>query len=189
MRLAATFEKLLYTANGGAEITFSTAERTAAEGLRALGSGGLLDVKIEPHREKRTMRANAYFWTLANALANKLSVRNARPVSAEEVYKEYVRDFGKSAIVYLRNDPEIIRAFCRTWTQRGMGWLAFPQSSRPSDKVCEVQIFYGSSSYTREEMARLIDAVVADCKELGIETKTPDEIADMLSLMDESAPY
>lgn len=189
MKLAANFEKLLYTADGGAEITFSTAERSAAEDLRRLGETGLLSLEIKPHREKRTMRANAYFWTLANALANKLSVRNARPVGAEEVYKQYVRDFGKSAIVYFQNDPEIIRVFCRTWTQRGMGWLVFPQSSRPSDKVCEVQIFYGSSSYTREEMARLIDAVVADCKELGIETKTPDEIADMLSLMDESAPY
>ena len=60
---------------------------------------------------------------------------------------------------------------------------------KDGDRYCEVQVFYGSSSYTREEMARLIDAVVADCKELGIETKTPDEIADMLSLMDESEPY
>ena len=153
MRLAANFEKLLYTADGGAEITFSTAERTVAEGLRALGSGGLLDVK------------------------------------AEEVYKEYVRDFGKCQLVYLRNDAKVINAFRGTWEQRGMGWMCFPQPTKDGDKYCEVQIFYGSSCYTREEMERLIDAVVADCKELGIETKTPDEIADMLSLMDESEPY
>lgn len=189
MKLAANFEKLLYTADGGAEITFSTAERSAAEGLRKLGETGLLSLEIKPHKEKRTIRANAYFWTLANAIANKLSVRNARPVGAEEVYKQYVRDFGKCQLVYFRNDAKIIKAFCGTWEQRGMGWMCFPQPTKDGDKYCEVQIFYGSSSYTREEMARLIDAVVADCKELGIETKTPDEIADMLSLMDESAPY
>lgn len=189
MKLAANFEKLLYTADGGAEVTFSTAERSAAEELRTLGETGLLDLKIEPHREKRTFRANAYFWTLANKLANKLSVQNARPFGAEEVYRNYVREFGKYELVYLRNDPEIIRAFCGVWTQRGMGWLAFPQETSPSSKVCEVQVFYGSSCYTRQEMARLIDAVVEDCKEFGIPTATPDEIANMLSLMDESAPY
>lgn len=186
MRISAIFEKILYTGDGSAEITFSTAERSAAEDLRKLGSTGLLDLKIEPHREKRTYRANAYFWMLANKLANKLSVVNARPIGAEEVYLQYVRDFGKSALVYLRNDPDIIYTFCGSWTQRGMGWLAFPQPTKEGAKICEVQVFYGSSCYTKEEMARLIEAVVADCKDQGIQTATPDEIADMLSLMEDA---
>lgn len=189
MRLAANFEKLLYTVDGGAEITFSTAERSAAEDLRKLGETGLLSLEVKPHKEKRTLRANAYFWKLANALANKLSVRNARPVGAEEVYLRYVRDFGKSDIVCLKNDPKVVDAFWTSWTSKGMGWLVFPQEAKPNARWREVQVFYGSSSYTRDEMARLIDAVVEDCKEFGIETKTPDEIADMLSLMDTEPTY
>lgn len=185
MRIAATFEKMLYTDKGTAEITFSTAERTAAEELRKLGTGGLLDVKVEPHKEKRTYRANAYFWTLANKLANKLSVQGSKPISAEMVYLQYVRDFGKSAIVYLRNDPQVVYTFCRSWEKQGMGWIALEQPARSGAKVREVQVFYGSSVYTRDEMARLIEAVVEDCKEQGIETKTPNEIADMLSLMED----
>lgn len=50
--------------------------------------------------------------------------------------------------------------------------------------MVEVQVFYGSSVYTRGEMARLIDAVVADCKEQGIDTRTPEELAKMLSYME-----
>lgn len=33
-----------------------------------------------------------------------------------------------------------------------------------------------------KEMARLIDGVVAEAQELGIETRTPDEIAQLKSL-------
>ena len=36
--------------------------------------------------------------------------------------------------------------------------------------------YYGSSTYTSDEMKRLIDAVVYDAKELGINTMTLSEI-------------
>lgn len=66
-----------------------------------------------------------------------------------------------------------------------MGWIAIPQITNGKKGMTEVQVFYGSSVYTKEEMARLIDAIVEDCKEQGIETRTPEEIADMLSLMED----
>lgn len=182
MKLAATFEKLLYRGDGSAEITFSTIDRTEAEKLQGM-SEGLLSLKIEPHKEKRTYRANAYFWTLANALANKLSVRGSKPVSAEMVYLQYVRDFGRSDLYYMRDDA--VETFCAAWRRQGMGWIAIPQITNGKKGMTEVQVFYGSSVYTKDEMARLIDAVVEDCKEQGIETRTPEEIADMLSLMED----
>lgn len=186
MKLAANFEKLLYRADGSAEVTFSTVERTEAEKLKGM-SDGLLDVRVEPHKEKRTYRANAYFWKLANELANKLSVHGSKPVSAEMVYLQYVRDFGRSDLYYMKSAAVTI--FCEAWERQGMGWIAIPQQPNPNRKsdMREVQVFYGSSVYTKEEMARLIEAVVADCKEQGIETKTPDEIAEMMSLMEDYA--
>ena len=35
--------------------------------------------------------------------------------------------------------------------------------------------------YNKKQMSRLIDGIVQDCKAVGIETKTPNEIAEMLS--------
>lgn len=40
----------------------------------------------------------------------------------------------------------------------------------------EVYLYIGSSKYNTKEMARLIDYVVEECKPLGIDTMTPDEI-------------
>jgi hypothetical protein len=43
-------------------------------------------------------------------------------------------------------------------------------------------LYYGSSSYNTKQMSRLINNIVQECQILGIETKTPDEIANMLNL-------
>ena len=45
-----------------------------------------------------------------------------------------------------------------------------------------VILYYGSSTYNTEQMSRLINLVVEDCKAQGVETMTPDEINRMLSL-------
>jgi len=42
-----------------------------------------VDVEIKKHREKRTLNANAYFWTMADKLAKVLSIRGTRPLTRE----------------------------------------------------------------------------------------------------------
>ena len=38
-------------------------------------------------------------------------------------------------------------------------------------------LYYGSSTYDSKQMARLIDNIVQDCKAVGVETATPQELA------------
>ena len=52
----------------------------------------------------------------------------------------------------------------------------------PQKGMSAVLAYFGASLYTTPQMSRLIDMVIEDCKENGIETKTPNEIAEMLSL-------
>ena len=44
------------------------------------------------------------------------------------------------------------------------------------------RIYRGSHTYNTEEMARLINGTVEECKAQGIETATPDELAHMEQL-------
>lgn len=44
-----------------------------------------------------------------------------------------------------------------------------------------VTVWYGSSVYDTEQMARLIDAIVQDCRDVGIETMTPRELDALVS--------
>ena len=40
--------------------------------------------------------------------------------------------------------------------------------------------YYGSSEYDTAQMSRLIDLLIAECREQGIETKTPAELAALM---------
>lgn len=39
-----------------------------------------------------------------------------------------------------------------------------------------LRLFYGSSHYDTAQMSRLIDVVIKECEEQGIQTETKDEI-------------
>ena len=40
----------------------------------------------------------------------------------------------------------------------------------------------GSSTYDTREMSELINGLVSECREMGIETMTPDQLAEMMAL-------
>ena len=48
-------------------------------------------------------------------------------------------------------------------------------------KDCYI-IYKETHTLDTKEMARLIDGVVQECQNVGIETKTPDQIAEMMNL-------
>lgn len=47
-----------------------------------------------------------------------------------------------------------------------------------------LRAYYGSSTYDTRQMSALIDHIVQDCKQLGIETLTPDKLAAMMGEWD-----
>jgi hypothetical protein len=48
------------------------------------------------------------------------------------------------------------------------------------DGCTNVILYYGSSTYDVEQMSRLIENIVQDCKALGIETKPEAELNSLL---------
>ena len=136
-----------------------------------------LSIEVKPYREKRSLDANAYFFVLADKLAEKLHV------SKIDIYRNAVREIGGvSEIVCVRN--EAVERLCDGWRQNGIAWQTetFP-SKIPG--CTNVILYYGSSTYDTAQMSRLIENIVQDCQAVGIETRTPDEIANMLSLWGE----
>lgn len=133
-----------------------------------------LSIEMKPFREKRSLDANAYFWVLADKLAEKLNS------TKEEVYKNYIKDIGGNSGIVCVEDKAVDK-LCEVWESRGIGYQTdvFPSKLKGCTNVV---LYYGSSTYDTKQMSRLIDFVVEDCKEQGIETKTPDEIENLKSL-------
>ena len=62
---------------------------------------------------------------------------------------------------------------------KGMAWDANNTLGPSKLKVTHIMAYYGSSTYDSKQMSQLIDLLVTDCKEQGIETATPEEIERM----------
>lgn len=122
---------------------------------------------IYEYVEKRGLKANAYCWTLISKIADKLNITKI------DVYREYIKEKGIYRVITMNSDA--VNTFIRVWSERGLGWICDTSETNIPGLV-DVVAYYGSSSYNKKQMANFIDYVVAEAKELGIETKTPDEI-------------
>ena len=65
----------------------------------------------------------------------------------------------------------------RIWETHGIGWICEEMGHSKLDGYTNVISYYGSSEYDTRQMSRLIDLIVMECKEQGIETMTPRELA------------
>jgi hypothetical protein len=134
-------------------------------------AGEALTIKISKYRKKRSLNANSYFWTLVGELAEKLNRKK------EEIYWEYIKDLGIYRTVEI--DEKAVDTMIYMWKSHGLGWIADRLDHGQHKGFVLVNFYYGSSCYNTKQMSRLIDAVVNDCKEQGIETLTPTELEEM----------
>lgn len=145
-----------------------------------LRNEGKLSFKIDKHREKRSLDANAYFWKLCGKLAEKLSKENPK-YTKEYIYLKAIKEVGVYKD-FVGLSPENAKTLKVAWEMLGTGWITEYVDYMQDGKNVVVRCYYGSSRYNTKQMSRLIDNIVQDCQAVGIETKTPDEIESMLSL-------
>lgn len=128
---------------------------------------------ITERKEKRSLNANSYCWTLIGKIAG--AVGNTK----EEVYREYIKNKGIYRIVTM--NKEAVPTFIKIWSEKGLGWLCETSETKIAGLV-DVVAYYGTSSYNTKQMANFIDYVVQEAKQLDIETLPPDKIAELKAL-------
>lgn len=141
--------------------------------------GKKFDIEIKEHEDKRSLSANRYMWVLCTAIAKKLSTKDVKyfPI---DIYKKAIREAGRNDEIKLKR--KALKSFQQVWDKNGVGWFSEVSYELPDCDEVKVWLYYGSSCYNVGEMRQLLDYIIADCKELGIETKTEAEIESLLKL-------
>lgn len=130
----------------------------------------VVDVEVKKHREKRSLDANAYFHLLVDKMSKELRV------TAEEVKQRLVCDYGSDGVYIRLTATANIESF-------GVRYYRLIGESKGTQKPCnDYLVFKPTHEMDKAEMARLIDGTVEEAKQLGIETRTPDELAELKSL-------
>lgn len=158
--------RITLTLGDQAEITF-TAPKSVLRAFEGLADKPLT-VTVKEFRNKRSLSQNAYLWVLLDQLGQKVGL------SKEATYKAFVRDCGVFEILPIRNDA--VERFINNWSKNGIGWFTEDLGESKLKGYTRVIAYYGSSTYNTKEMTRLIDAVVQECNEQGINTMPLSEI-------------
>lgn len=169
--------------SGKPKLTLEINEKEAVkQGYDELHEAEKLSIKIAKHREKRSLDANRYMWLLCGELAEKLS--NEKVIyTKEDIYRKAIKEVGVWADDEV--DPDKVKWRCTAWEFLGTGWFAERVDFSADGNKEIIRFYYGSSRYSKKQMSRLIDYIVEDCKEQGIQTETPEEIAKMKALWGE----
>ena len=120
-----------------------------------------VSIEIKKASKHRSKEANAFLWAICSDIGRALNP----PESKEEIYKKAIKAVGVYTPVELpRWDIETVK---KRWEERGTGWfLETSDDGRPGRKW--VNLYYGSSTYTVEEMRILLDWLIDQCQQMQL---------------------
>ena len=114
--------------------------------------------EIQEHKEKRSLNANALLWKCLGEMATSLRT------DKWDVYLEMLKRYG--TFTYICVKPKAVEAVKRQWREvEEIGHIDI----NGQDSV-QMLCYYGSSTMNTKEFSTLLDGVISEMKEMGIET-------------------
>lgn len=174
-----------FTANGNPIITLEINEREDALRMVDALHDEKLSIKICKHDKKRSLNANSYYWLLIGKLSK------AQNISSSYCHNLMLRRYGELD----RIDDQVV-------------YWVIPDTDEAMRKADEAETFHikptsnvregndgimyrtylllkGSHEYTRTEFTKLVNGLVDECHNCGIETKSQEEIDSLLAQYEE----
>ena len=132
------------------------------------------DWEVKEKKQRRSLDSNSFFHLLCDKLRQKMNP----PLSMAACKNHLITSYGQPEydengnMVYLKANIPIDK-------MQEVEYLHCQPVKSESENVIFYRVYRGSHTYNTAEMAQLIAGTVDECKALGIETATPQEIARM----------
>lgn len=118
--------------------------------------------EIKEYKEKRNNDQNAKYWKLLNELALKLKI------SVEELHFQMLKFYSQRYQILIPTETNI----------RGIEYYEKKSTIKKDNKLFDVYIIYTPShELNTEEFSLLLEGLCNECKEQGIETRSPEELS------------
>lgn len=125
----------------------------------------LYDVKINEYSDKRTKTMNAYYWLLLTELANVLKI------GKDELHTELIKRYSQRDYISLLANIKPSDYF---------PYFEYQNTFKHNDNTFRSYlVFKRSSDMNKHEFSILLDGLISECKEVGINTMIPEEIAQL----------
>lgn len=125
-------------------------------------TGKDVSVEIKKASRRRSKTANDFMWAMCSDIGNAMRP----PLSKEDVYRNIIKDYGRFSTLHIRS--EAVESFRSIWATHGIGWFTEVLDYSPFPGATTVFAYYGTSTYTVEEMSRVLDALKREMDDLGL---------------------
>jgi hypothetical protein len=153
----------------GAWLMLLVPDKKAVQEFVASLSDTIYRCVIKLFKPKRSLNANNYSWALSDQLADALRI------SKEECHFLMLKRYGQKTVVSVIEEGIPILEKAVDYFEQ------YAQSEMNGKTFYHYKVWKGSHEFDTKEMAIFIDGIVSECKEQGIPTETPDEIARIKS--------
>lgn len=172
--------------SGKAVISFTTdANKETISDMFQMLKDKLLDISFAEHKQKRSLNANAYAWVLMEKIARAIREQNPDVlINTGDLYEQYIqrmclfeRDQNDELVWILINADQSIKLHDGHWRFNRNIYV----KEGGGKEIC-VSMYLklrGSSTFDSKEMYQLIQMIIDDAKQYGVETLTPSEIEKM----------
>lgn len=128
----------------------------------------LLSIDIKKYRKKRSLDANGLLWHCIGEIANALRT------DKWEVYLMMLKRYGVYTYgVFRENKIEHVKKMWRETEVVG-------EVDINGEKGVQMLLYFGSSTYDTAEFSRLLDGVISEMKEIGLQPPTSGEMRRLL---------
>lgn len=162
--------------DGTFRVSFLTRQKPELEALK----GKPVEVSVREKKGRRSLDANGYYWSLITRLAETMGI--SKPCCHNTMLRRYGQLYVDGDCPFLAVIPETEDTVRMVEEATLFHLLPTSQVRTGGDgKLYRTyRMIRGSHDYNTYEMSKLIEGVVSECKEVGIETMTPAEIERMM---------
>lgn len=121
--------------------------------------------EVKEWHPKRSLTANSYYWVLMAELAGVLGA------AQDEIHYELIRRY---SCPYINKDDEVVALVSRQDPEDLPGYWML-RKELPDGRKGYIRL-KGSSDMDSKEFSRLLDGLIEECKEVGIETLPPERL-------------
>ena len=116
------------------------------------------------YRQKRSLDANALLWVMLQSIATTLRA------DKWQIYLQMLKRYGKYTYICVK--PSVVEAVKQQWREcEELGEVSI--NGQPA---IQMLCYFGSSTYNTKEFSVLLDGVISEMKEMGLDTPTSEDM-------------
>lgn len=121
--------------------------------------------EIKEKKPKRSLTANAYYWSLVNQLSTVLRLDN------DACHFLLLQRYGQYEVISVLSEVDL-QGYFKYYKEIGHGTVQ-------GKDFTHYKIYKGSSEMDSKEFSVLLDGAISECEQVGIPTLTPDEVSKL----------